>query len=160
VALLSQEKRAQINRLIADCAAFIDNFELEEWPECFTEKCIYKVVARSDYDKGRPAGFIYCDRRDMLIDRVRSIRSVNVFQPHLYRHILGPTRILREQDGVVYSETSYVVVRTLLVDGTMAVFSAGRCLDEIVFENGRAMFRSRIVVTDSDSIDMLLVLPI
>ena len=133
---------------------------LEQWPEFFVEDCLYSVISRSNYEAGRRAGFIWCDNRNMLVDRIRSLRSANVYQPHLYRHILSPSRILAASGEVVKAETSFAVIRTSLPDGAMTVFSAGRYLDEIVLEGARTRFRSRIAVTDSDTIDMLLVIPI
>ena len=38
--------------------------------------------------------------------------------------------------------------------------ATGRYLDEIVFEGPDAKFQRRVAVTDSDRIDMLLVIPI
>lgn len=157
---VSYEVKAQVDRFMADYAAAIDNDRLELWPDFFIDDCIYKVIARSDYDKGRPVGFMYCDNRRMLLDRVASIRSVNVFHPHHYRHVLGPTRILGERAGALLAETSFIVARTSVADGTTMIFSAGRYVDAIAFPNATAKLESRIVVTDSDSIDMLLVLPI
>lgn len=152
--------RERITRLMVDCSAAIDNDALEQWPEFFLEKCLYVVISRSNYEAGRRAGFICCDNRDMLIDRIRSLRSANVFQPHLYRHILSPPRVLAADREMVKTETSFAVIRTSLPDGAMTVFSAGRYLDEIILEGASARFHSRIAVTDSDTIDMLLVIPI
>ena len=159
-AVVPYNVRERITRLMVDCSAAIDNDALEEWPDFFLEKCLYMVISRSNYEAGRRAGFIYCDNRDMLIDRIRSLRSANVYQPHLYRHILSVPRILSTQREMVKTETSFAVIRTSLPDGAMTVFSAGRYLDEIVLEGARTRFRSRIAVTDSDTIDMLLVIPI
>ena len=60
------------------------------------------VISRSNYEAGRRAGFIYCDNRDMLIDRISSLRSANVFQPH--RHILSAPRILVADRKMVKAE--------------------------------------------------------
>jgi len=152
--------RLGIAALIADCAATIDGGQLERWPDFFTAKCVYRIISRSEFEKGRPIGFLYCDNRDMLGDRVRAMRSANVFQPHVYRHVLGAPRILGQRAGAFEVETSYVVIRTAIPEGAMMVFSAGCYLDEVVLEAGAPRLRSRTVITDSDSIDMLLVLPI
>jgi len=152
--------RLAIGTLIVDCAAAIDGGQLERWPDYFTEACVYRIIARSEFDKGRPIGFLTCDNRAMLGDRIRAMRSANVFQPHVYRHVLSPPRILGQRAGAFEVETSYVVIRTAIPEGAMMVFSAGRYLDEIVLEAGTPRLRSRTVITDSDSIDMLLVMPI
>ena len=157
---VAYDVRERIARLMVDCSAAIDNDALEQWPEFFLEKCLYMVISRSSYEAGRRAAFIYCDNRDMLVDRVRSLRSANVYQPHLYRHILSGPRILSAQREMVKTETSFAVIRTFLPDGAMTLFSAGRYLDEIFLEGTSARFHSRIAVTDSDTIDMLLVIPI
>lgn len=150
----------RITRLMTDYNAAIDNDQLELWPDFFVQNCFYSVIGRSDHEAGRLAGFIYCDNRDMLVDRIRSLRSANVYQPHLYRHIISPPRVLAVSGDLVRSETSYVLIRTSLPDGAMVVFSAGRYLDDIVFDGSVAKFQRRVAVTDSDMIDMLLVIPI
>ena len=150
----------RITRLMTDYSAVIDNDRLESWPDFFVQNCFYSVIGRSDHEVGRLAGFMYCDNRDMLVDRIRSLRSANVFQPHRYRHIISPPRILAVNGDVVRCETSYALIRTSVPEGAMVVFSTGRYLDEIVFEGSDAKFQRRVAVTDSDRIDMLLVIPI
>ena len=114
----------RITRLMTDYNAAIDNDRLELWPDFFVQNCFYSVIGRSDHEAGRLAGFIYCDNRDMLVDRIRSLRSANVYQPHLYRHIISPPRVLAVSGDLVRSETSYALIRTSLPDGAMVV-SAG-----------------------------------
>ena len=97
--------------------------------------------------------------RGMLEDRVSSMREVNVFQPHVYRHVIGPTEILEHKDGAYTAQTSYIVVRTMH-EGEMQIFSAGRYVDEIVIEGGVARFRKRVVVPDSWRFDTLVVIPL
>src|SRR5689334_1875580 len=137
----------------------IDNDELERWPQFFAEKCLYQIIPRAEYDQGRVIGVWFCDNRDMLEDRVSSIREVNVFEPHVYRHVIGPTEILGVDAGIYRAQTSYIVVRTMH-DGEMCVFSAGRYVDEIVVEHDVALLKKRIVVTDSARFDTLVVIPL
>ena len=150
---------AAVARLMMQYVHAIDNDELERWPQCFTEKCVYQILPRPAYEQGHPIGVWYCDNRDMLKDRVSSIREVNVYEPHVYRHVIGPTEILGYTDGAYRAQTSYLVVRTMH-DGEMTVFSAGRYVDEIVVEQDSALLRRRIVVTDSARFDTLVVIPI
>jgi anthranilate 1,2-dioxygenase small subunit len=145
---------------MTDYGAVIDNDRLELWPDFFVQNCFYSVIGRSDHEAGRLAGFMYCDNRDMLVDRIRSLRSANVFQPHRYRHVISPPRILAVNRDLVRCETSYVLIRTSVPEGAMVVFSTGRYLDEIIFDGPDVKFQRRVAVTDSDRIDMLLVIPI
>jgi anthranilate 1,2-dioxygenase small subunit len=150
---------AAIARLMVEYVHAIDNDQLERWPRFFTEKSVYQIVPRNAYEQGQPIGVWFCDNRGMLEDRVSSIREVNVFEPHVYRHVIGPTEILEFIDGIYRAQTSYIVVRTMQ-DGEMTVFSAGRYVDEIVVENDSALLRHRIVVTDSARYDTLVVIPL
>jgi hypothetical protein len=45
-------------------------------------------------------------------------------------------------------------------DGRMDLFATGKYLDEVVFEGGMPKFRERVVVLDSRSVDILIVVPL
>jgi anthranilate 1,2-dioxygenase small subunit len=137
----------------------IDNDELERWPQFFAARGVYQILPRTAYEQGHSVGVWFCDNRDMLEDRVSSVREVNVFEPHVYRHVIGPTEILDLCGDVYRAQTSYIVVRTMH-DGEMSVFSAGRYVDEIVVDKDVALFQKRIVVTDSARYDTLVVIPL
>lgn len=156
---VSAAASAAIARLITQYVHAIDNDDLERWPQFFTVNALYQIVPRTAYDQGHPVGIWFCDNRDMLEDRVSSIREVNVFEPHVYRHVIGPTEILGVAGGVYRAQTSYIVVRTMH-DGEMSVFSAGRYVDEIVLDKDVALLQKRVVVTDSARYDTLVVIPI
>jgi len=145
--------------MMARYASAIDNGDLERWPDFFTDDCTYRILTRTDFDAGRDFGIWYCNTRGMLLDRVSSIQSVNVFEPHVYRHVLGPTEIVSIEDGVIGCETSYMVVRTGY-EGEMMIFSAGRYIDAVVVDGQRALLRERTVVTDSCRYDALVALPL
>ena len=154
-----QPVRDAIGRLNMEYVNAIDNDEVERWPQFFTDACIYQIIPRAELAQGRLIGIWYCEGRGMLEDRVSAYRSVNVYEPHVYRHVIGPTEILRTEGPVVHAQTSFLVVRTMH-DGEMLLFSAGRYVDEIVYEAGAALLRKRLVVTDSARYDTLVVIPI
>ena len=154
-----QPVRESIARLMMEYVHAIDNDEVERWPQFFTETCVYQIIPRAEFEQGRLIGIWYCDNRGMLEDRVSAYRSVNVYEPHVYRHIIGPTQILGTAGGAWNAQTSYMVVRTMH-DGAMTIFSAGRYLDEIECEGDRALLRKRIVITDSGCYDTLVVIPL
>ena len=156
---ISPAASAAIARLMTQYVHAIDNDELERWPQFFTANALYRIVPRAAFDQGHPVGIWFCDNRDMLEDRVSSIREVNIFEPHVYRHVIGPTEILGVSGGIYRAQTSYIVVRTMQ-DGEMSVFSAGRYIDEIVVADDAALLRKRVVVTDSARYDTLVVIPL
>jgi hypothetical protein len=95
---LDQNTKEAISRLLVCAAHSIDNNLLENWPLCFKDNATYKILTRADFDLGRKVGVWFCDSKAMLVDRVNSIRSVNVFEPHVYRHILGTSEVTQYKD--------------------------------------------------------------
>eukprot|EP01042_Synura_sphagnicola_P017101 gene17101-21617_t len=65
----------------------LDNDRLEDWPEFFTDDCLYEIIPRENADAGLPIGIIYCDSKNMLRDRVLSLRHANIYEAHTYRHM-------------------------------------------------------------------------
>ena len=152
------EARLAIEALIHDYAHTIDDDRLEAWPDLFTEDCLYKVISRESHEQGLPAGFMVCETVGMLRDRVLALRVANVYEPHVYRHLISAIRI-DGRDGEAWRvRTGFAVIRTMQ-GGETGVFLSGRYLDRIVFEAGAARFRERIVVCDSSRIDTLIVIP-
>jgi anthranilate 1,2-dioxygenase small subunit len=156
---VSAKTSAHIARLMAHYCSAIDNGDLDRWPLFFTDDCLYRILTRSDFDAGRDFGVWFCNNRSMLEDRVSAIKSVNVYEPHVYRHVLGPTEIVGVEDGMIACETSYILVRTGY-EGDMQVFSCGRYIDQVAADESGAQLRSRTVVTDSCRYDALVALPL
>ena len=85
--------RHGIHELIAAYAECIDDDRLEEWPDFFVEKCRYLITSRRATRPGYRHGVVYCASKGMLNDRVTTLRRAKMFEPHRYRHIIGPTRV-------------------------------------------------------------------
>ena len=151
--------RRQIENLVADYAHAIDDDRLEEWPEFFVDDCSYRIINRDNHEKGMRIGVMDCSSKGMLQDRILALREANVYEPHYYRHIQSASRISSSDETVFQVETSFLVVRTMQ-EGDMSVFCAGKFLDEIVFEDDKPLFKKRLVVTDSNRIHTLIVIPI
>lgn len=153
------EVKSRIETLLVDYVNTIDDERYEEWPAFFTKDCIYKIISKDNYQRGLQFGYLYCDNRNMLRDRILSMYKANVFEAHTYRHMINAPSITALDDGSYAVRTSYVVVR-IMHDGAQEVFSTGVYEDIIVEEEGRLLFKERLVITDSTSIDALLVIPI
>jgi anthranilate 1,2-dioxygenase small subunit len=149
----------QVTELQTEYTRLIDDDRLEEWTNLFTEDCTYKVIPRENADRNLPIATIFCDSRDMLLDRIISLRKANIYPTHHYRHILSNVRILAMEAQGIRAETSYLVLQTRN-DGDTAVYNTGRYLDEIVFSEGMLRFRSKIAVFDTNRVNTLMVKPI
>lgn len=145
--------------LLAEYAHCIDDDRIEDWPGLFTDPCLYRITTRDNHARGLPASIMMCDSRGMLMDRVVSVRTANVFEPHRYRHIVSCIRVV-EQDAASWRlQSNYLVTRTML-DGTMAVFSTGEYQDRIVLVDGAPRFSERVVICDHGMINNLIALPL
>ena len=145
-----------LNAAYADC---IDDDRLEEWPDFFVENCRYLITDRSSHEAGLRHGIIYAASRGMLLDRVMAMRKANIFEPHRYRHLVGPAQIGRVADGVAEARTNFLAVR-IMHNGDSQLFATGRYLDRIDVAHNPLRFIERLVILDSQKVDTLLVLPL
>jgi 3-phenylpropionate/cinnamic acid dioxygenase small subunit len=136
----------------------LDDVRLEEWPELFTEDCIYRVIPRENFEAGYTLSTIYAESRGMLVDRVMGLTRTQMYAPRYYRRFPGPLRIVsREGDGV-RTRHNLLVVQTLIDKKSEIVLSAV-CHDLLVSDDGRPRLRERIVVFDSEMIPNSLIYP-
>jgi anthranilate 1,2-dioxygenase small subunit len=61
-----REGRYAIEELINAYGQCLDDNRLEEWPDFFTEDCLYQILPRENADQGLQIAVIYCDSRAML----------------------------------------------------------------------------------------------
>ncbi len=156
---MTENVHQMIARAQADYARCIDDDRLEEWPDHFHGRCVYKVTTAANYREGLDVGLIFANSRGMLADRVSALREANIYERQSYRHILGQPSILSEQNGEVRSETPFLVAR-ILQDGDTDIFASGRYIDLYKVEDGQVKLNERTVVCDSSRIDTLLALPL
>ena len=150
--------REAIENLLADYAEAIDDGLIERWPGFFTGNGVYQIITRESHDAGLPIGILYCDSRGMMEDRVRALRTANIYEPHAYRHLLGRPHIDRQGDS--FDVRSNFCVFRIAQDGDTVTFATGRYLDRIVDDGGILRLSMRRVVLDSRRVDILLVLPL
>jgi anthranilate 1,2-dioxygenase small subunit len=148
-----------IHALIAEYAECIDEDRLEQWPDLFGDPCRYLVISRANHAAGMRQGIMYAASRGMLLDRVFSLRRANIYEPHRYRHVIGPVQVKSVADGVAVVHSHFLCVR-IMHDGSSMLFASGRYLDRIDVSVAPVRFSERLVVLDSDKIDTLLAIPL
>ena len=150
---------ARIGRLNTAYAHAVDDDRLEDWPDFFTDDGLYRIVTRENHEAALPLAIVHCAGAAMMRDRVRAMRTANIFEPHVYCHSVGAAEPIGSEGGVHRTRTNFIVVRTM-DSGAMSVFACGRYLDRIVERDGALKFAERIVVCDSRTVDTLLVVPL
>ncbi len=151
--------RLGVEDLIGAYAAAIDEDRLEDWPHFFTERASYLIAPRADYDQGLRFGVIWADSRAMLSDRVTALRQANIYEPHGYRHIVGPIRVVGVSGTIAEARSNFMVVR-IMRDGESTVFATGEYRDRVDVSATPFKFAERLVLTDSHKFDTLLALPL
>jgi 3-phenylpropionate/cinnamic acid dioxygenase small subunit len=151
--------RQGIDDLLAAYAECIDDGRLEEWPGFFANDCRYLITSRESHEAGYRHGIVYAASRGMLEDRVLALRRANIFEPHRYRHIIGPICIARIGNDTAEVRSNFIALR-IMHDGETSLFASGRCLDRIDVAAAPYRFLERLVILDSQKIDTLLVIPL
>jgi anthranilate 1,2-dioxygenase small subunit len=137
----------------------LDNDRLEAWPTLFTEDCLYEIVPKENADMGLPIGIIYCNNQKMLRDRVVSLRNANIFEEHSYRHMTSGLCVVAQKDGVIETESNYVVIQTR-TNGESNVYQAGKYYDKVVRTDAGLRYQSKRVIYDTSRVQTLLATPI
>jgi anthranilate 1,2-dioxygenase small subunit len=149
-----------VENLIYEWARAIDEDRVEAIAELLLPDGRYTVQSRFNHDRGLPMAIIDAHSAAQLRDRIKSMRVANIYEPHHYRHILSGVQIVGEADGVLQVRSNYLVVRTMSLDGDMAIFSTGQCQDEVVLSPEGPRFKRRLFLYDSRIIETLLVIPL
>ena len=151
--------RHGIDELIAAYADCIDEDRLEEWPDFFVDDCRYLITGRESHEAGLRHGVIYCASRGMLDDRVTSPCAAPImFEPHRYRHMVGPTACGRVDGGVAEARSNFLAAR-IMHDGDTSS-SPPAAISTASTSPPPFRFIERLVVLDSQKIDTLLVIPL
>jgi anthranilate 1,2-dioxygenase small subunit len=140
-------------------ARLLDEDRLEEWPDLFVERGVYKVIPRENLDRQPALPIFFCDSRAMMVDRVRSLRQANVYNLHYCRHVVSNIEILSAQSDTFEVAACYTVYQTDL-EGQTRLFSVGQYRDVIANGDGGLKFKEKIAVCDTFNIPNLLAIPL
>lgn len=159
ISTLTLELKSEVENLLNAYAQCIDNDELENWPDFFTDTCLYRIIPRENHEIGLPTAVMWCDSRGMLEDRVTALRHANVYQVQWYRHLLSNPVITTEDGDTFNVQSNYAVFKTCN-DGESTVYNVGRYVDVIVRVDGQLKFKERSAIFDTHKITTLMVIPI
>jgi anthranilate 1,2-dioxygenase small subunit len=151
--------RARIEDFLTDYVHAIDDGRVPEWPDFFTPDGFYQITNRDNYEAGLPIGIMQCQGQGMMKDRVKAMYEANVFEPHVYCHLLGRTRLQEETPTLYHARTNFQIIRTMQ-DGGQNIFATGKYIDVIAFDDAAPKLKDRRVVLDSRRVDILIVYPL
>jgi 3-phenylpropionate/cinnamic acid dioxygenase small subunit len=159
LSLSAGELRLELEDLYAGYAACLDEERFEDWPEYFTDPCLYKIIPRENFERGLPLATWLCESRGYLADRVTAIRKTAVYAPRYVRRIVSGIRVLGWTEVVLEVRANYLALETLQ-DELTRVFNTGQYRDKLVVEDGKLKFREKVCVFDSLLIPNSLIYPL
>jgi anthranilate 1,2-dioxygenase small subunit len=140
-------------------ARLLDDDRLEEWPDLFVERGVYKVIPRENWHREPKLAIMFCDSRAMMVDRINSLRTANIYNIHYPRHIVTNVEVLAAR-GDDYDVAAAFTVYQTDQEGQTKLFSVGQYLDVITFSGGEPRFREKIAICDTFNIPNLLAIPL
>ena len=152
-AILRRIERLQLNYI-----ASIDDGPLDNWPQFFTDKCLYTVVSRDNFDRGMELGVMRFESVGMLIDRATATQPAAVFAPRIIRHVLGPAMV--DDTGEGYRSRCNVVIYQTSPDGDTVLLMTATYNDLIVEQGGVLKFKEKRVIYDTHRIPDSIVYPL
>lgn len=151
--------REDISDLLERYVHALDDGRVDEWSAFFDEGATYQVTTRENVEAGMPIGIVLCVGRGMMDDRIKALKTANIFESHSHRHVVGRPLIKIQYDGTHAVRSSFVVHRTLYT-GKTDVFATG-CYDDVIGAGPTGLrFLRRRVVLDSRMVDTLMVYPL
>jgi len=151
--------RFEVEDLYASYAAVLDEGRFDQWPDFFTEECVYKIIPRENFDAGRGLATLAFESKNMLKDRVRGVVDTLFHAPYYQRHIVSSMRMSAQNNGEVRVRANFLVIRTKR-DELSDILSVGRYQDCIVRVGDSLVFREKLCIFDSELIPNSLIYPI
>ena len=139
--------------------ALLDAAEFDAWLALFAEACTYHIMPRENYQRGLPAGLVFCDSRAVLQDRIRALREANKYNIHIDRHLIGLPRIVGEEASTTLIEAPFAVYQSDQ-EGETRLFATGLYRDRVVAETGNLKFRDKLILLDTFAVPSLLATPL
>ena len=149
----------QAAELMDEYIELIDADRLEEWIELFTDDATYQVLPRENLERKLPASLILCTSKNMLRDRIVSLRNANLYNPHWDRHLVSAVRVKPMAEGLWQMRANYAVYQTNL-EGHSRLFSVGGYRDRLRLDGGRVRFAEKLVIVDTFAVPSMLATPL
>ena len=131
--------RDAIRDLYDDYYAVLDDVRLHDWPDFFTEDCLYRVIPRENHEAGYTLCTMQAESRGMLKDRVTGLTRTQMYAPRYYRRFPTAPRVV----GQEHYETARAVQSILQKYKSLQDIIAILGMDELSEEDKLTVARAR-----------------
>jgi 3-phenylpropionate/cinnamic acid dioxygenase small subunit len=143
--------------LFARYGALLDAARYDDWLALFAADCRYQIVPRENFERGLPAGLVFCDSRAILEDRILALREANKYNIHTDRHLIGLPLLVEESPGGLVVEAPFAVYQTDQ-EGATRLFATGLYRDRLVPQS--LLIADKLVLLDTFAVPTLLATPL
>ena len=157
--MLTPEERLNVQEFYFRYADCLDGGRLQNWPEFFTEPCVYRVNTRRGMRKDRGEDSMGFDSKAIMLDRIVALGQSEDFEPHQQRHYITNVRAQVTEGDELRVFANFLVIRTF-PEKPSELFVSGFYHDRIVRPGGRMKFQEKLVILDSDVAPERLIYPI
>lgn len=155
---ITPEAHLRIVQLLETYGRLLDDDRLEDWVELFVADARYEILSRENLAQNLPLSLMLCDSKDMIYDRIYSLRHANIYNIHSDCHLIGLPQATPTPDGFEVS-APYSLFQTNQ-GGESRLFSVGRYRFTLVERADGLRIARLIVVVDTGAILSLLATPI
>ncbi|MBI2726260.1 MAG: nuclear transport factor 2 family protein [Polaromonas sp.] len=149
----------EVRSLYEEVGWYLDDDQVERFPEFFIEDCTYQVVSRENFSENLPQATIYCDGIAMVRDRVIALRQTQVYVPRLWRHFISGVRVTTVAAGEIHACANFLITEAMS-DKDPTVFMVGQYLSILVRTDGHLKFRQHLAIYDNHHVRRSLIVPI
>lgn len=155
----SGDLKARVDDLYARYAETICDGRIKEWPDFFTDICLYRVTQRSNHERGMLLGPMFAETKGGLVDRVIAIENSLVYAPRALCYVVGSIRIVDRNAQGANTRSMFSAYHTL-DNGDSELLMVGRSFDRLVIQGDDLKFAERVVVFDTERTPGALVYPV
>lgn len=149
----------ELRMAVETYARLLDADRLEEWVDLFEEDCRYEIMSRENVMQNLPLSLMLCDNKNMLRDRIMSLRQANIYNIHVDCHVLSLLHITQPAAGMCEAEANYALFQSNQ-EGETRLFSVGRYEFRLSRREQGWQFSQARVVVDTGAVLTLLATPI
>jgi len=150
---------ARVIAFLSAHAQRLDVGDFDAWMAPFEEGATYQIVSAENLRLGMDMPLLLASSKNMIRDRILSLREANIYNIHVDHHVLG-LPVIEEEGGAVLKVHTPILVHQIDQDGVATLFCVGRYDDELVDEGESFAIRRREVVFENFGIRRLLATPV
>lgn len=150
----------RITEFLSRHAQSLDGQDYDTWLEGFEEDAQYRVISAENLQLNKDMPLVLAKNKNMIRDRILSLREANVYNIHCDHHVLGLPIITPSDAKNIIQVTTPFIVHQIDQDGVADLYCVGRYQDKIHMDKDKIGLKSRDVIYENFGVLRLFSTPI